>query len=168
MTHKQNIGFIKKINPIWRNIAIGFILMAMVSFYLDERISEKYELTDPIQTVAILIDTYCNTQAKGRSQVDYLGAKYKYSITNEESKNTYPYFATHVIYVSSRNECEIKTPIVRTTMQKIPIWYERTEPTKATFSLEKGDTLKNAKFSLALAFIALLVGIFWAWAMQEK
>lgn len=168
MKKKQNTGFIKNINSIWVYMAIGFALMAIVAFYLDERISEKYSLTDPIQTEAILIDTYCATREFAVGQSPYLGIKYQYFVHNEMSKKSLPYQATNVLYLMKRDDCEKKSLLAKSTMQKVSVWYERSEPTKVKFSLEKDNTLQNAKISLSLAIISLLIGIFWAWAMQKK
>jgi hypothetical protein len=168
MKKKQNTGFIKNINPIWRNLAIGFTLMAAVSYYLAEKKCEKDKLIDPIQTEAIFIDTYCNKQAYGKSQVDYLGVKYQYFVSTTDFNKPSKYFATHVIYVGSRQECEVKAQTAKSAMQKIPIWYERTDPTQASFSLEKCNAIKGTSFFLVIAFVLLLIGGFWAWGMQEK
>jgi hypothetical protein len=168
MKKKQNTGFIKNINPIWRNLAIGFTLMAAVSYYLVEKKCEKDKLIDPIQTEAIFIDTYCNKQAYGKSQKDYLGIKYKYFVSTTEFNKPLQHFATHVIYVGSRQECEVKAQTAKSTMQKIPIWYERTDSTQASFDIENCSGIAFASFFLSIAIVLLLSGSFSVWAMQEK
>ncbi len=139
--------------------AVVLTLMGIGTYWGDIQLDKKYRLAEPVLTAATFVNANCTYLMRGKGSQPFLRLQYFYEPLDATSIRKVKLDATDLVGLGTIEECHKMLAVALIERKTAVIWYEKTHPTSARFSLTPRNSSVFLWIFLPLAFLFAVVGL---------
>ncbi len=139
--------------------AVLSALMGMGAYWGDQHVQAQNRLAEPVLTTATFVNANCISIGGAKGSRPSLRLRYFYEPLDATSLRNSKFDASNIVGFDTMDECKKQLALTLIERKSTTIWYERTEPSKARFSLRTPNSSVFLWIFLPLAFLFAAIGL---------